>query len=271
MDTIKYYFASSVEGSTYTWTTDVSTSVAQEIKNAYAESMKKWNNVYFYSYDDNGILNKHKIINIIEGTATDHNLTIYPVTGMNSIIAETVPIETGEIIESGTVSHSHYSKWKMNVNIDLFYVHGDYTQAVIDFVRERNGAHELGHVLGLRDLDSNNLCNANSDKAHHHELLMGYGSPMLDRSSDITYKDIAGVAITRGLHTDDDHKWLNCGLQSNGKYKLLCSICNGIKETYGLSGYTYETYGACGNNHTLSGGNMMAVASYGTKDYYRGA
>lgn len=40
MDTIKYYFASSVEGSTYTWTTDVSTSVAQEIKNAYAESMK---------------------------------------------------------------------------------------------------------------------------------------------------------------------------------------------------------------------------------------
>lgn len=39
-DTIKYYFASSVEGSTYTWTTDVSTSVAQEIKNAYAESMK---------------------------------------------------------------------------------------------------------------------------------------------------------------------------------------------------------------------------------------
>ena len=40
VDTIKYYFASSVEGSTYTWTTDVSTSVAQEIKNAYAESMK---------------------------------------------------------------------------------------------------------------------------------------------------------------------------------------------------------------------------------------
>lgn len=267
-DTIKYYFAYSVEVSTYTWTTDVSTSVAQEIKNAYAESMKKWNNVYFYSYDDNGILNKHKIINIVEGTATDHNLTIYPVTESGSI-ATTFTVGTAEKIGSGTVSHSHYSKWKMDVNIDWFYVHGDYTQAVIDFVRERNGAHELGHVLGLRDLDSNNLCNANSDKAHHHELLMGYGSPMLARSSDITYKDIAGVAITRGLHTDDDHKWLNCGLQSNGKYKLLCSICNGIKETYGLSGYTYETYGACGNNHALSAGNMMAVASYGTKDYYK--
>ena len=251
-----------------TWTTDVSAFVAQEIKNAYAESMKKWNNVYFYSYDDNGILNKHKIINIVEGTATDHNLTIYPVTGKD-FIAATSPIGTMDEIESGTVSHRHYSKWEMEVNIDYFYVHGTYTQTYIDLVRERNGAHEFGHVLGLRDVDSSNLCNATTSVQHHHELLMGYGSPMADRSSDITYKDIAGVAITRGLHTDSDHKWLNCGLQSNGKYKLLCSICNGIIEVSSLSGYTYETYGACGSNHNLSDGNMIAVASYGTKDYYK--
>ena len=268
VDTIKYYFADSVVGSTYTWTTDVSASVAQEIKNAYAESMKKWNNVYFYSYDDNGILNKHKIINIVEGTATDHNLTIYPVTGKD-FIAATGPIGTMDEIESGTVSHRHYSKWEMEVNIDYFYVHGTYTQTYIDLVRERNGAHEFGHVLGLRDVDSSNLCNATTSVQHHHELLMGYGSPMADRSSDITYKDIAGVAITRGLHTDSDHKWLNCGLQSNRKYKLLCSICNGIIEVSSLSGYTYETYGACGGNHNLSDGNMIAVASYGTKDYYK--
>lgn len=268
VDTIKYYFADSVEGSTYTWTTDVSVSVAQEIKNAYAESMKKWNNVYFYSYDDNGILNKHKIINIVEGTATDHNLTIYPVTGKN-FIAATGTVGTKDEIESGTISHCHYSKWEMEVNIDHFYVHDNYNQGYIDLVRERNGAHEFGHVLGLRDVDSNNLCNATTSVQHHHELLMGYGSPMADRSVNITYKDIAGVAITRGFHTNSDHKWLNCGLQSNGKYKLICAICNGIEEVTSLGGYTYEPYGRCGSNHTLSGGNMFAVASYGTKDYYK--
>ena len=79
-DTIKYYFANSAEGSTYTWTTDVSASVAQEIKNAYAESMKKWNNVYFYSYNYNGTVKKCKLIEVVEGTAFDHNLTIYPGT-----------------------------------------------------------------------------------------------------------------------------------------------------------------------------------------------
>ena len=49
----------------------------------------------------------------------------------------------------------------------------------------------------------------------------------------------------------------------------MIAVCNGVKDVVSLSGYTYKTYGACGNNHTLSGGNMMAVASYGTKDYYK--
>ena len=184
-DTIKYYFADSAEGSTYTWTTDVSTSVAQEIKNAYAESMKKWNNVYFYSYNDYGVLTKHKVINIVEGTEEDHNLTIYPTTG-KSFIAETGPVGTKDEIESGTISHRHYSEWMMNVNVDYFYVHGAYDEAYVNLVRERNGAHEFGHVLGLRDVDSSNLCNATTTTQHHHELLMGYGSPLADRSVDIT-------------------------------------------------------------------------------------
>lgn len=39
--TIKYYFEEASKDGTYTWTTDVSESVAQEIKTAYANSMKK--------------------------------------------------------------------------------------------------------------------------------------------------------------------------------------------------------------------------------------
>jgi len=40
--------------------------------------MKKWNNVYFYSYDASENVIKNKIINVVEGTEEDHNLSIFP-------------------------------------------------------------------------------------------------------------------------------------------------------------------------------------------------
>ena len=59
--TLKYCF-SEYEYSTpdYTWTTDVDLETANEIKEAYVNSMKKWNDVYYYSYDENGIKKKIK-------------------------------------------------------------------------------------------------------------------------------------------------------------------------------------------------------------------
>ncbi|MBQ7387104.1 MAG: hypothetical protein IJW03_02945 [Clostridia bacterium] len=268
VDTIKYYFENSSLDGTYTWTTDVSASVAQEIKDAYANSMKKWNDVYFYSYDSSGVLIKHKIINVVEGTASDHNLSIYP-KNSSQYFASTGVVGSYELIEPDPLDHRHYNEWKMEVYVDNFYAHGGISNSTVYIARERTGAHELGHIFGLLDLDYQNLCNAEHSYQHHSEVLMGYGDLMSYRARDITYKDIAGVAITRGYHTDNDHKWLNYGLQSNQKYKLVCSICNGVKNVADLSEYEYETYGACGNNHILSGGNMMAVASYGTKDYYK--
>ncbi len=157
----------------------------------------------------------------------------------------------------------------MTVFVKYYCVNSIASEDVVNIIRERNGAHEFGHILGLRDVDKNNLCNSNLvDTWHHEELLMGYGS-LSARSLNITYKDIAGVAITRGFHTDSDHKWLNCGLQSDGTYKLVCSICNGVRMVENLSGYSYNTYRSCNDDHDLSSGNMMAVASYGTQDYYK--
>ncbi len=124
----------------------------------------------------------------------------------------------------------------------------------------------MGHILGLRDVDEH--CSAHNKKDHHLEVLMGYGSPETDRSQDITYKDIAGVAITRGFHTDSDHKWLNDGIHY-GQYKLICSICNGVKKVNSLDGYVYDEYQYCQGNHSFSSGNMMAVACYGNEDYYK--
>ena len=262
---IKYYFSDVSQDGTYTWTTDVSNTIAQEIKDAYVSSMKKWNNIYFYSYNIYGTLEKHKIITIIEGTCDDHNLTIYPTHEQFNYAVNTQTDSSRELIGGPSSKHYHYSKWAMNVDIDDFYSVTD--DDTVQATRERTGAHEIGHILGLRDIYKNELCHSNAIYDHHKEVIMGDFSPT--SALDITYQDIAGVAITRGFHTDNDHKWLNCGLQSDGTYKILCSICNGVRYVSSLSGYTYDNYNACNGIHNLSSGNMMAVASYGTCDYYK--
>ena len=269
VQTIKYYFADNPE-SGYGWD-DVPDGAGDEIKSSYAESMKKWNNVYVYLNDSAGNVIKNKVINIVEGTLTDHNLIIYPTNDVNDSMAHAEIVSGSEetIERTNTINHYHSSEWFMTINVDYFYVHGNRSAADVNILRDRTGAHEIGHILGLRDIDSFPLCGDTGQSAHHKELLMGYGWPISERQSNITYKDIAGVAITRGFHTDSDHKWLYAGLDTNGKYKLICSICNGVKYVESLSGYAYNTYNACGGNHTLSSGNMMAVASYGTSDYYK--
>ena len=268
--TIKYYFEEKAEAtdSTYTWTTDISEEVANEIKDAFANSMKKWNNVYFYSYDSSGNIVKNKIINIVEGTKDDHNLSIYPKDGTN-YYATCGPKGSSELVESDTVTHRHYSDWAITVYVDHFVYNETNNAEVVSLIRERTGAHEFGHVLGLFDIDNDEHYHSENDVDNHHEeLLMGYGS-IPGRSSDIKYKDIAGVAINRGFHTDNDHMWLNMGYQTDGMYKLVCSICNGVKYVNSLNGYDTNTYGLCDGEHDIQGGNMMAVASYGTKDYYK--
>ena len=300
--TIKYYFEETAEDDpTRTWesyilendydnieniTNGMAEAMIEEIKNAYANSMKKWNNVYFYSYSTSGIVTKHKVINVIEGSASDHNLSIYPVsfTEIGDTIADTWTQGVYEPMEEG---HIHCSKWKMRVNIDYFYAHDlqisdktiQITQGMVDLLMERNGAHEFGHVWGLQDVDykyenGDRLCNPVGDSddtnfSHHHEVLMGYGSPLTGRAFNITYKDIAGVAITRGFHTDSDHRWLNLGPQNDGNYKLVCSICNGVITVQNLDGYSCDAYYSCAGNHALESGNMMAVASYENSDYYK--
>jgi len=241
-----------------------------DIKEAYANSMKKWNDVYFYSYSSTGDIVKKKLINIEEGTAADSiNLTIYLVNNISSIAMTNC--DNKVTIEEGDYPHYHSNDWYMLVNVNHFYVHGnDYTAEYVECIRERTGAHELGHVLGLSDLEYE--CLAQTNVPHHYELLMGYGDTIENRARDISYKDIAGVAITRGFHTDNDHKWLYKETK-DGKHKMICSICNGVKWIDSWNGYTlgvdFYLYDMCNQNHDISDGNMMAVASYGDRDYYK--
>lgn len=275
--TIKYYFSNNSIDENISWTTDLTNEQIREFQQGLIYSMKKWNNIYFY-IDNENYYEKRRLVNIVEGTETDNNLVIYPTIDKDIAGTSQHPfyIHLNEEVENENIKHIHTSKWMMEISIDVIKKYFK-DEKLKNKVLERLGAHELGHILGLYDIDIVEN-NANTEKYHHEENLMGYSHfekleqasvSFVNRQSEITYRDIAGVAITRGYHNDYNHKWLCDEILKDGKYKLICSICNGIKYVESLSDYEYNLYKKCNMRHNLIDGNMMPVASYGTKDYYK--
>ena len=272
-DTIKtlyYQFQEQdMEQTGVTWYTTIGTTAGNMIKSSYEASMLKWNNVYFYK-ENNGVITKHKIVNLVnfdslaDKTGKSPHILIYPFYDSNDSVASAKWLADYEVSEethtTNGITHKHFTKYRMKVN--TFHMNKE-------VYLENVGAHETGHLLGLYDIDTVENPN-NSNNYHHEEILMGYSKGSSStRQREITYKDIAGVAITRGLHTNNDHKWMTDCTTTDSGIKLICSICNITKYVYSLSGIDYVILGSCNNNHTLTSNNMMAVASYENKDYYK--
>lgn len=268
---IRYYISPVGETSTaINWSTGIDDELSDRIINDFTESMEKWNNVWYYTINSEGLYEKKKLVNVVAGTEDNHNLIIYPKT--SGSVASTWPTSSRINAQSvNSITHGHYNEWAMEVNISEM---ASMSLAELDNILSRTGAHEIGHVLGLRDIDS--IENSSSSNYHHEEILMGYSeySNYITRQSNITYRDIAGVAITRGFHTDSDHLWLyDKDNPKDGKYKLICSLCNCVKYVDDLSSYNYYEYKQCGHSesslsHTVDD-NMIPVASYGNTDYYK--
>lgn len=240
------------------------------------EGIDKWNQISVYKKDENGRLRAYPLVRFVdvdelEDTSNiDVNVDIRFENGNDwqPFLGITAPIESSLVGEDSTftngVYHKHYTKYSITL----------YPNQINSY--ERTMAHELGHVLGLKDVD---VVEFNETIGlHHQELLMGYDSNnnYMESSSNITYRDIAGAMIARGLHTNADHKWLYDEESSTStNHKLICSICNCVKYVDNLSEYTYDIYKQCedGNSstncHSIESGNMMAVARYGNKDYWK--
>lgn len=252
-----------------TWYTNISVTNGAEIKQAYEDSMLKWNDVLLYKQND-GFIEKYSIIKLVNYDSLVNkqdvtpNIFIYPYYSTGGFAARTNWIYDTEILNdrqnTNGIWHGHFTQFTMEVN--LFSLNNS------PLFKSRTGAHEIGHVLGLFDIDTVENPNQSSNY-HHEEILMGYSKGNNPRQNNITYKDIAGVAITRGFHTDSDHKWMTNGITTNLGIKLICSLCNITKYVNSLSNIEYVILGSCNNNHTLTSNNMMAVASYENKDYYK--
>lgn len=121
---IKYYIHDNgLDNDNYTWTTDIDEKIANEIKQTYIESMKKWNDVYYYSYEEYGNIIENKIINITEASnQSESNLDIFPCYMQEGdYIACVMQNSYPETIhDTVNISHYHCNKWNMNVNIYYF-------------------------------------------------------------------------------------------------------------------------------------------------------
>ena len=308
---IKYYFSPNEEGNTdNTWIYYVkfiwnergvvlsdaqAQSVVVQIQNIIVDSMKKWNDVYYYQYDSNGNIESSKIINIEEGSIDDNNLIIYPTT-LGSVAG--IPLEfVTEMQPSVESGHYHRRAFTMLIGIHEFY---DILQnpetinsAKSIAYRENAGAHEVGHILGLADLDewdcacqcvyctdSDTGNNSNcTNLGHHEEALMGYGEHA-NRTLHITYRDIAGASITRGFHTDNDHLWMFRENRNNVTNILvsvdaICALCNGVRINIDVeddeyadlydAGYIYKSCTHYDNHNE----GMILVATDGVRDFYK--
>ncbi len=83
--------------------------------------------------------------------------------------------------------------------------------------------HELGHLLGLNDLDE-------EVNFGTHKTLMGYyrKTNELNIMDAITYHDIQGVAVLNGKHkTHQFKRYYN----KNNKYIHICFYCDSIEES----------------------------------------
>lgn len=272
--TIRYYFYNESLYGNIKWSEYLSDRQIYEFKQNFINSMEKWNHIFLY-YDNGNYYSTMKLVKIIEGTEDNHNIAIRPVNEGDIAQTKQNPfyIQENETLNDENIEHVHCQNWIININIDLLsnYFEDENLKPII---LSRTGAHEIGHILGLYDIDQ--IENTESSLFHHEEVLMGYSyfvenpnTTYQNRQTEITYRDIIGAAIIRGYHSDSNHKWLCDETFQNGKYKLICSICNGIKYVNSINDINYDKYYYCDSNHSLESGNMMPVASYDTKDYYK--
>lgn len=232
---------------------------------AFVETgLKQWNDVYLYEENEAGYLELRPVVNLVnvdtldDPSSVDVNIELRFSDETNSGCgASTICDYDSEVLadhqEYNGVSHMHYTKY-----IITFYPLAYAFKLTMMDEMYRNGVHEMGHVFGLVDLDAVEY--EPEIGFHHQEMLMGYTKQDYDASFDVTYYDLAGVMVTRGIHQNSDHRWLYDSSKSvDGHYKMICSICNCIKYFNSLSDCSYNIYKSCNDNHDFESGNMMLM------------
>ena len=132
--------------------------------------------------------------------------------------------------------------------------------------------HEMGHLLGLMDLEADGSGIARGT----HKTLMGYnrGTTINGIDKAIKYQDIQGVAVLNNIHTE--HKF-DRFVMKNGRYLNICFYCDRIDSTiFAKSGvlemqsettcvHDFQPLVSCADNHWFKCTKCYKVIE---SDYY---
>lgn len=253
------------------------------------KGIEKWNHVYFRD----GSIDK-RLVYLEETTSVNNaNIIFYPSVAKSTADtyinldysieqAEVHPGTTEYVEEScvdawsstfSSIESKHCSKYDIIINYrEIFknlYVGLSYDLFVSKI--EKIGTHEIGHVLGLGDI--NNVRSVdNSNSAHiinRPDLIMSREFSE-NHTIEIPYKEIAGVAIFRGIHTEGEHQWLEENFNNQTRYK--CVICNGttgVRPNGTIIEYGHSSEGS----HTHTDSDLIIVGKieypkYGNHVHY---
>lgn len=251
------------------------------IKPILRKGVQKWNNVYFRD----GSVDK-RLIYIEETTSLNNaNVVFYPSAAKPSVENEMYDdlkytviqnstytyIGTTEKVDESCVDlsdtyeeHQHCTKYQIVINIREL-IKEETTHSLLMLKTEKIGTHEIGHVLGLTDIE-----HKESSYVSHPELIMSSGYSDDNHTLDIPYQEVVGVAILRGLHTDEEHQWVEESYNGETRYK--CIICNGYTSVN--PGGIINSYGHTdGHSHNHEVNELMIVgkikyAKYGEHYHY---
>ncbi len=236
--------------------------------------IKMWNYTASYEMNDDGYLEVIPIVNLVnvdtleDPTSVDINIEVHldddetvSYSGTTICDYDTEVVEDRQ--EYNGISHIHYTKYIITLYPAIY----DGLYQMMDAML-RTATHEIGHVFGLIDLDDVEL-NLGA-WYHHQEILMGYSANGTMATDNITYRDLAGALITRGVHQNTEHQWLyDSESSSEGNYKMICSICNCVKYFDEINDCDWLLYKSCNNDHSLESGNIMPVGRFLNKDYVK--
>ncbi len=164
------------------------TTMTKEIADKFREVIEYWNDVEMH--DGSG-----KLVNFYE---------VFSTSNVNG--RKVLRISKGDTSDEAENANGYFESGSFSVKIDDNFTNYDTI------------LHELGHALGLSDLDTTDY-----DEEDVHTVLMGYDRANLNVDKAIKYQDIQGVAVANGIHTN--HQF-DRYVRNGDDYVHLCFYCD---------------------------------------------
>ena len=148
-------------------------------------------------------------------------------------------------------SNGHYINTAGNVEIWVNW--NDVLSGKSVNAKRHVALHELGHVIGLKDIPYEVSPNA--------YLMCNEFGQYYAAQSQITLNDKQGAAVILGQHTSHSNNTYGNYSEDSTKHRVICDVCG----SYTLASHVYSTYSALNGSDTSQHRKLCACGEYITE------